>query len=88
MDKERAVEEINAQIKVLEAYAAKHATTAAKLTKEIAEEAKGKNMWYDWQRGNQSHHNNGWDNYKWRESNDYLYGGPYASPFGEGRVAS
>ena len=48
MDKERAVEEINAQIKVLEAYAAKHATTAAKLTKEIAEEAKRKNWWYDW----------------------------------------
>ena len=63
MDKERAVEEINAQIKVLEAYAAKHATTAAKLTKEIAEEAKRKNWWYDWQRENQLHYNNGWDNY-------------------------
>ena len=82
MEKKRAVEEINEQIKVLEADAAKHATTAAKFTKEIVEQANEKNGWYDWQ------YNNGWDNYKWRESKDYLNGGPYASPFGEGRVAS
>ena len=94
VEKKRTVEEIYEQIKALKSDVEKYTTTAAELTKEIAEREKNtslwidyakpttevrghkKNEWYDWQREDQSHHHKNWGEYKWRESNDYVYGGP------------
>ena len=47
VEKKRAVEEINEQLKALESDVEKYTTTAAKLTKEIAEHEKDTSVWND-----------------------------------------
>ena len=79
VEKKRAVEEINEQIKVLKAKAAQHATTAAELTKEIASNKQNILTQYDVVESanevRQYSRNNWYEDARWKSGTDSWNGG-------------